>query len=772
MNLHREDLLALFFLSLFAGFYTLFVIICVFLPGGIVEANETRIFILGWITAPTLAILSVPFFIRLRRKHLPDRPHVFLCLLCVNTLLFVSVSTVLSLSWYLFRSPLFWTSLSYLALIMIPFINMATVFRLKNHCLLGEGTILWGFPLVGCLGLINFIGLYPFFSGQYSTAAAKIFLSLLVGMLVLFIKEPFQNRRKSLMILYGIDALIIVLIILACLDASFSIHLHQQGFYLGPVNRVLHGGLLLVDTFCQYGVAVIYFLAFLFKGGWAPFSYQGFSLIISILFILQFCCVYLLLVKLVKNRFYALLLLIVALLLGVYGTLGVMQAAPSTGPLRFGLPYMVLVLILIRRGFQKPHRLTMVFEYLLVGLSSLWSFETFIYTLFMYVGICLFESFEEGGDDRLLLCPFFQRLIFLSGSIMMFQLLFILFTYAGSQKFPDWNTYFDFIRIYSTGEFGTLLIDPWSPWIFPIAIYFASLMIFLFRNVYLKNEGNNSTESLLIFGLTLFGIAQYTYFLGRSHPNNLYHISTPAVIISGYWFVELIRKKHFPPPFRLAMKFVFFAACTLIVLTTREEIAYKYQQHKTGLRIALHNMDAAFSGRSHDRLWDTLKGALHKKEEDPQVIEAVNFIHKYAREPRDVVVLLQTENTTKTLITVGRRQRFPMNDLEEDAILPSLTKKILTYEHDLKVDDVIFLLKNPSAYQDIRKSPLQIQLVERLCREFAFQAVETGDGGVSVMKLKPYQGQGSDYCEGIRTMASQGIPTGPAGVTGKNENKN
>jgi hypothetical protein len=772
VNLNREDLLSLFFLSLFTGFYTLFGLICIFLHGGILEAEETKIFILGWITAPASAILAVPFFIRLRRKYIPDTPQVFLHLAFVNTMLFVSVSTVLSISHHFFRTPLLWTSLSYLALIMVPFINMAACFRLKYYSHPRETIILWGFPLVGCLGLINFIGLYPFFSGQYSTSAAIIHLSLLVAMLILFIKEPLRNRCKSPLIIYGIDTLIIVLIILACLDASFSIHLHQQGFYMGPVNRVMNGGLLLVDTFCQYGVAVIYFLAFLFKGGWAPFSYQGFSFIISIISILHFCCVYLLLIKLIKNRLYALLMMIVALLLGVYGTMGVMQAAPSTGPLRFGLPYMVLVLILIRRGFQKPHRLTMIWEYFIVGIASLWSFETFIYTLFMYLGICLFESFEAVADDRPVLRALFYRLVFLLGTIVSCQLLFILFTYAGSQKFPDWSSYFDFIRIYSTGEFGTVLIEPWSPWIFPLAIYFTSLMVFLFRNVYLKNKGNDSTESLLIFGLTIFGIVQYTYFLGRSHPNNLYHISTPAVIIAGYWFIELIQKKHFPLLFRLAMKYVFFAACTLIVLSTMECFAFKYRHNQTGLRLAVDNMTAAFSGRSHDRFWDTLKVLIHKQEENPQVIEAAYFIHKYTQEPQDVVVLLQTENTTETLITAGRKQLFPLNDLEEDVILPSLRKKILTYQHDLKVGDMIFVLKNPSAYGDIKKSPLQIQLIDRLCHEFAFQVVEDGAGGVAVMKLKPCQAQGSEYCDGIRKMAVPLIPAGPAVLNKTNLNEN
>src|SRR3712207_1083134 len=40
---------------------------------------------------------------------------------------------------------------------------------------------------------------------------------------------------------------------------------HHYGFYLGPVNDVMHGRTLLVDVFSQYGVGVIYALAGFFE---------------------------------------------------------------------------------------------------------------------------------------------------------------------------------------------------------------------------------------------------------------------------------------------------------------------------------------------------------------------------------------------------------------------------------------------------------------------------------------------------------------------------
>ncbi len=85
----------------------------------------------------------------------------------------------------------------------------------------------------------------------------------------------------------AIDALIIAVCLLAIPDlvifgpdtpfGAFTnpvIQFHHN-FFLGPVNEVLHGGAVLVDTASQYGVGSLYFLA-----GWfelAPIGYGTFG---------------------------------------------------------------------------------------------------------------------------------------------------------------------------------------------------------------------------------------------------------------------------------------------------------------------------------------------------------------------------------------------------------------------------------------------------------------------------------------------------------------
>ena len=57
--------------------------------------------------------------------------------------------------------------------------------------------------------------------------------------------------------------LFVVFLVAASVDMSSygGTYRFNQDFYLGPVGQILHGQAMLVDTFSQYGVGVMYFLA-------------------------------------------------------------------------------------------------------------------------------------------------------------------------------------------------------------------------------------------------------------------------------------------------------------------------------------------------------------------------------------------------------------------------------------------------------------------------------------------------------------------------------
>ena len=754
-DIRQEDWLALFLLALLVGAYVLLGVIARFLPGGIVENEETRIFVMGWILAPLCAVLAVPLLVWIRHKYLKDVPNALRSLLVVDSLLFALWTTGMNLAWQRSRSAALPISLAYAALPIVPLTNLAVIALLNKTRFTLRATSGWVLPSVGGLGFLNFIGFFPYFQGQYSTPIALLGISAVVG-LVALIRRPGVLSLQNRYLLIGVDIVIVFLVILACFDPTFQILPDHESFYLGPVNRILHGGTMLVDSYSQYGVLVIYFLASIFKAGIVPFTYQGLSLFIAILFMLHFAMLYFVLKALLRDRAYALLVLILAILLGFFGTLGIIQTYPSTGPLRFGLAYLVLISVFLRHRFPRLGRAGLVIEYLLVSVALLWSFETFLYTVFPYLGICFLESFPEPVFSARSRQALLRRLMSLFVCLTLSSVLFALVTYARAAARPDWSVYFDFIKTYSVRGFGDLPIDPWSPWVFPVAVCFASLMAFVFRYSFLRNP-DRSPGGVFIFGLTLMGIAQFTYYLGRSHPNNLYHISTPAVLICAFWFSKARDNQSLPATFRRGIRFGFFTSATLIILALFPSFMTKYQQDDTGYSIVKKTATWALTGRDPTALWAAERPILYRGSGDPQVQDALEMLSRFSPGQAYANVFLAPQTSTEILMRADRIQKLPINDLTEDSLSQELIRRILEYPRGSMRNEIVLVSQDPSSYQDIVNDTLQIQLIWHLCQEFTFHEVQDTPSGVLVIRLDPSNGSQSSYCNAMKPLYDKSL---------------
>jgi len=740
-----------YFLSLLAGLYAFLVIIAIFLPGGIIEREEMLIFILGWPVSSISAILSVILLKDIQEKYFRETARPLWVLLAFNALFFTILTTGLNLSWQWGKSTAVMV-IVYAAVLIVPLANALLIWLMKSSPFNFPIAVLHKLSLLGCFGFINFFVLVPD-PQLYQTPLPLLLIALLCGVAATTIKSTSFPIHRNRLIIFGLDIFVVLMIILACFDPAFSIDIDHQNFYLGPANRILHGGTMLVDTFSQYGVLVIYFISIVFKTGIIPFTYQGLSLVVALLFMLHFIMLYVLLIALFNNRLYAILLLGIIILLGFFGTMGQIQVYPSTGPMRFELAYLILTMVYIRKRFRIVRRYGMLMEYFLVGIASLWSFETFVYTAFPYLGICLYESLSQPARLSQSAKNFFRRLLWFFLTPAVFQSVFLLFTFFRSGKLPDWGTYLGFVNAYSSvgGEFGTMLIYPWSYWFLIISIYFAALAAFLFR-FFFQKDLDDSPQSVFMCGLTLLGIAIFTYFLGRSHPNNLYHISTPLVIIAGYGYAKLNKSSIFPEIFRHAAKFAFYSAVILIFLVQTPVFWKKAQQNHTGYQITVKSIYSIIRG-GDTHFWETEQNILKMGSGNQQVTEALSLLQKYTPHQKYATVFLSPANSTEILMRSGRVQHFPINDFIADTVSVKFFRELVNYPQVLKENDFVFLLQDPLAYKnDININKVQIYMIDRLCREFRFQEVETSPSGVTVIKLQPYNTIPVPYCETIQSL--------------------
>ena len=155
----------------------------------------------------------------------------------------------------------------------------------------------------------------------------------------------------------AIDALVVVVLVLVVVDlvvitpedpaatplerfVTGVIQFHHD-FLLGPANQVLGGHPMLVDTASQYGVGSIYFLA-----GWfelVPIGYGSLGLLDGLLTALSFVAGYGLLRIGGASRLLAAVALGVGTVVLVLARVYPVGALPQEGPLRFGLPLLLVL---------------------------------------------------------------------------------------------------------------------------------------------------------------------------------------------------------------------------------------------------------------------------------------------------------------------------------------------------------------------------------------------------------------------------------------------
>jgi hypothetical protein len=92
--------------------------------------------------------------------------------------------------------------------------------------------------------------------------------------------------------------------------------------------------------------------------------------------------------------------------------------------------------------------------------------------------------------------------------------------------------------LFGARGFGMLPTPFLGPYYALIVIYFIAIMWILIQQVYVAPR-----EGMKAFTfLTVYGVLQLVYYLGRSHPNNLHHVFIPAVVVGAWLLAEGVRR--------------------------------------------------------------------------------------------------------------------------------------------------------------------------------------------------------------------------------------
>jgi hypothetical protein len=494
----------------------------------------------------------------------------------------------------------------------------------------------------------------------------------------------------------------------------------NHNYFLGPAIDVLHGHPMLISTFSQYGVGLMDALAAIFLV--VPIGYGTFTLLLSAGTALLFVVVYVVLRWSTESLLIAAAGVALAIVLGTFGTLGYYAWAPSTGVLRFGLPWLVILFSLGSARTPAHKRLFDALVFATVAVAAIWSGEAGVYCLGTAVALACLDAAVADAEGRERVRMAARRIVQLVAVSASALLIFTLLTRVLAGAWPDWGAYIYFVRLYTTGGFGNLPILPWSPGLALGAMYTVSaiviVLLVLSRQAFVR-------ERVVAFraatGITMLGVLVYTYFLGRAHPNNLYHISPPGVALVFVW-LGILRSTF---DSRLVMAIASATAISFGAMIVANESGTLGEKYPT---TAL----AAVLGSSRS-LTSEVRALWRNPVVDPSSAQVARFVTSLGR-PRSNLTLLLTPNVaTEALLRLGTANAVGSSQPCQESFSSQGPGRAAKEVHALRPGGIV-VTSNPPNNAGLLL-PIQQYTLTLLRDRFTFQEIAADGQGLLAYRM-------------------------------------
>lgn len=434
-----------------------------------------------------------------------------------------------------FEIPLY-LIFSFVAFIFIWFLQY--VRSVKNSNAISapflKGSVLFFLLLL----LINNLGIYPMGRSSYpyekGASASEytyfyfiyIFLAAAITSFAVFGSFYFKKNKIKLLLFFGF---IISLIALATFEPQFPITGHDYAHFFGPIWEIAHGNTIFTQVPSQYGFLSVLFFATLFKINLLNIAYL--PAFVWFFYIIQFFLCFYLVYRVSRSLPIATMCLLSIITVNYFSIYHLPATFPQIGPLRW-LPLIASLAVLL-----SIQNLTSKRFIAFLSIACFWVLDSGIALLMAY-GYTLFLLCVT---RRITLKAFIKSIFLLFLHISLFFIsLNILHVLFGYQPIVV-GSIFAKLKEYGSAGFGMIPIDSFSYFWVAILIYVASITYFFQR----KHPVFYDQFVLYAANLSLFACV---YFVGRSHPHNLYHIALFPILniflLVGLSIKQIHSRKH------------------------------------------------------------------------------------------------------------------------------------------------------------------------------------------------------------------------------------
>ncbi|MCS6834973.1 MAG: hypothetical protein NZ750_03020 [Anaerolineae bacterium] len=519
---------------------------------------------------------------------------------------------------------------------------------------------------------------------------------------------------------------------------------HYHSGWLGTVSAMLHGQTLMIDVFSQRGFLSMVALAAVFSV--LPLTYPMFSLLIGGLLAAQFLVVYALLKWAGVGRWWAACAVLLGIAIYSYKLYFHMTSLPGFSPLRLG--HIFLLALAVGWRLRTDRRSARWIEWGVLVFCVLWSLDTALICLAGYAALLTYEAWNRYGTTRAGMVWLGQRALRIVGLVSLAFVLANGWIWLSTGQAARWDIYLEFFRYHEDLQAYQRPISFWSDgWWLSIVPQFAALMVLAWRAFTGQASKTWRSESLIVL-IAAGGVVQFYHYISQSlYPHN--HI-VPAAVSLAYLGHLL--------PWGKLWRWVGLALVGVVWAFYGPNIDPGPGLDSPPLVTAVVRIgQEALQGRRDTLDWIEFRWASFGEGQynnrglmvdSPALREAIALIGRYSPgEQRPNLYL--GRDTWQALLMMGAAHRYPFTFPPHDSRLEALAQQIATHDGRETVGDMLYLSPTglaalPRFWREVH--PITPFILDRLCRQFDFELLETSPHGVMAIRLRESSGQNA-ICE-------------------------
>lgn len=344
-----------------------------------------------------------------------------------------------------------------------------------------------------------------------TAAAAATALIVMLGLLEMRQASGPAARLR----LFQVAGLCIAILLLVVFFFDFSLPAEPLHYLtnVSPALQLRHGGVLMVDTFSQYGPGPV--LVTLIGLQLGPDTLATGNLTAQALnfayVALWMVCLY----RISSLRLPALAsaLGVVAIFLATWG-LGASNIAFA--PSILGFRYLPALLMVAALSFLRPPRRYSFWTAAAIFIATLWSVEAAVGTLGIHMAFAGMLALRDRAWSRLVLDGFAILLPAAAAILALFA-----YTYGQAGVAPDFATYLGFLSVYNFfSPYWSIPANPlffgWAALLAPVLAVLIDGWVRIFFPARAVLSARSATLYYRLIPMALLGLLTSTYFIGRS----------------------------------------------------------------------------------------------------------------------------------------------------------------------------------------------------------------------------------------------------------------